>query len=157
MNRQLRIPVNVGHIKMKHCIYILFGLILTGCNPFHADKILKNESELIEIFDFMKEYDNVTLEIESDDRLADKMRRLDIDYVVKNADKKNNRYSGFIEESDSLLILIKKSYFFSTPEKRIIYDFASIPRDFGSDKIEGASYEIKQLDERWYFTTVGFD
>jgi hypothetical protein len=35
------------------------------------------------------------------------MRKLDIDYVVKNADKKNTRYSGFIEESDSLLILIR--------------------------------------------------
>ena len=82
-NPPLRIHSTLPHIKMKHCIYILFGLIFTGCNPFHADKILKNESELIEIFDFMKEYDNVTLEIESDDRLADKMRRLDIDYVVK--------------------------------------------------------------------------
>ena len=130
---------------------------MISCNPFHADRVLKNESELIGIFQFMEEYDNVTLEIESDDRLANKMRKLDIDYVVKNADKKNIRFSGFIEESDSLLILIKKSYFFSTPEKRIIYDFASIPRNFGSDKIKGAAYKIEQIDERWYFTTVGFD
>lgn len=149
--------LTLPHIKMRHCTYIIFGLILTSCNPFHSDRVLKNKSELIEIFHFMDEYDNVTLEIESDDRLANKMRKLDIDYVVKNADKKNVRYSGFIEESDSLLILVKRSYFFSSPEKRIIYDFASKPRDFGNDKIPGASYEIKQLNERWYFTTVGFD
>ncbi len=142
---------------MRHCKYILFGLILISCNPFHTDRVLKNESELIGIFQFMEKYGNVTLEIESDDRLANKMRKLNIDYVVKNADKKNVRFSGFIEESDSLLILIKKSYFLSTTEKRIIYDFASIPRDFGSDKITGAAYKIEQIDERWYFTTVRFD
>jgi hypothetical protein len=85
------------------------------------------------------------------------MRNLNIDYVIKNADKENFRYSGFIEQSDSLFILIKKSYFFSSLEKRIIYDFAVTPRDFGSEKIESASYEVKQINERWYFTTVGFN
>lgn len=128
-----------------------------GCNPFHADRVLKNESELIEICQFMEEYDNVTLEIESDDRLTDKMRKLDIDYVVKNNNKKNFTYSGFVEESDSLMIFIKRSSSILSSEKRIIYDFARIPRKFGNETIEGASYKRTQLNDRWYYTTEGFD
>jgi len=130
---------------------------LISCNPFHGNRVLKNESELIEIFHFMEEYNSVTLEVESDDRLADRMRKLDIDYVIKNSDKKNIRYTGFIEESDSLMIFIKRSSSIITPEKRIIYDFARIPRKFGNDTINGASYKRTQLNDRWYFTTVGFD
>jgi hypothetical protein len=80
-----------------------------------------------------------------------------LDYIVKNSNKKNNRYSGFIEESDSLLILIKKSSSIFQLEKRIIYDFARVPREFGSDTIIGASYKIIQLNDRWYFSTVGLD
>jgi hypothetical protein len=105
----------------------------------------------------MEEYNSVTLEVESDDRLADRMRKLDVDYVIKNSDKKNIRYTGFIEESDSLMIFIKRSSSIITPEKRIIYDFARIPRKFGNDTINGASYKRTQLNDRWYFTTVGFD
>ena len=142
---------------MRHCKYILFGLILISCNPFHPDRVLKNESELIGIYQFMKEYDNVTLEIESDDRLADKMRKLDIDYVIKNNNKKNIRYFGLVEESDSLMIFIKRSSSILSSEKRIIYDFARIPRKFGNETIEGASYKRTQLNDRWYLTTVGFD
>ncbi|PKP50745.1 MAG: hypothetical protein CVT94_00970 [Bacteroidetes bacterium HGW-Bacteroidetes-11] len=145
------------HILMRHCIYIIFGLILISCSPFRKDRVLNYNSELIGIFDFMQEYDNVTLEIESDDRLADDMRNLKIDYVVKNANKVNVRYSGFVEESDSLLIFIKRSYFLSSPEKRIIYDFAKTPRNFGNDTIKSASYKISQINDRWYFSTVGFD
>ncbi len=130
---------------------------MISCNPFHGNRVLKNESELIEIFHFMEEYNSVTLEVESDDRLADRMRKLDIDYVIKNSDKKNIRYTGFIEESDSLMIFIKRSSSIITPEKRIIYDFARIPRKFGNDTINGASYKRTQLNDRWYFTTVGFD
>jgi hypothetical protein len=142
---------------MRHCKYILLGLILISCNPFHADRVLKNESELIEIYHFMEEYNSVTLEVESDDRLADRMRKLEIDYVIKNSDKKNVRYSGFVEESDSLMIFIKRSSSIITPEKRIIYDFARIPRKFENGTINGASYKRIQLNDRWYFTTVGFD
>lgn len=142
---------------MRHCKYILFGLILISCNPFHANRVLKNESELIEIFHFMEEYNSVTLEVESDDRLADKMRKLDIDYVIKNNSKINIRYSGFAEESDSLMIFIKRSSSILISEKRIIYDFARVPRKFGNETIEGASYKRTQLNDRWYFTTVGFD
>lgn len=135
----------------------MLSLILTSCSPFSSDRVLRNESELIETFQLMKEYDNVTLEVESDDRLADKMKELNIDFIIKNSDKKNIPYCGFVEESDSLLILIKKSTSIFQPEKRIIYDFAQTPREFGSDTISNASYIIIQLSDRWYFSTVGFD
>lgn len=142
---------------MKYCIYILIALILTSCNPFQEDRVMNYNSELMDIFKIMQEYNNVTLEIDSDDRLAEKMQDLGIDYIVKNADRKNIHYSGFTEENDSLLIFIKKSQNLLTPEKRIIYDFSKTPRNFGNDTIENASYMIKQINERWYFSTIGFD
>jgi hypothetical protein len=143
---------------MRHSLYILlFGLILVGCNPFHEDRVMNYESDLIEIANFMKDYENVTLDSDSDDRFAAKMRRYDIDKIVKNYNKQNKRYSGFIEGSDSLFIFIKRSHSIIRPEKRIIYDFASKPRNFGSDTIDLAAYRIIQLSDRWYYSTEGFD
>jgi hypothetical protein len=56
---------------MRHCKYVILCLILTSCDPFHPDRVLNNKLEFIEIFQFMDEYNNVTMEVESDDRLAD--------------------------------------------------------------------------------------
>ncbi len=142
---------------MKYCKYIIISLILISCNPFREDRIMNYNSELMYIFKIMQEYKNVTLEYDSDDRLSEKMQDLDIEYIVKNADRKNMHYSGFTEGNDSLLIFIKKSQNLLTPEKRIIYDFSKTPRNFGNDTIENASYMIKQINDRWYFSTVGFD
>ena len=114
------------------------------------------ETDLKEISDIMKDYSNVTLDADEDDRFAADMRRLNIDLIVKSLDKPNNEYSGFVEGNDSLLIYIK-SYSMLKPEKRIIYDFASSPRNFGNDTITNASYERKQLNDRWYFSSVEFD
>ncbi|WP_088656108.1 hypothetical protein [Geofilum rhodophaeum] len=142
---------------MRYCIYITFSLILISCNPFHQDRVLDYESDFKEISEIMKDYSNVTLDSDEDDRFAVDMRRLNIDLIVKSLDKPNNEYTGFVEGNDSLLIFIKKSYSILKPEKRIIYDFASSPRNFGNDTITNASYERKQLNDRWYFSSVGFD
>lgn len=142
---------------MRELYGIIILLILTSCSPFKKNRVDNYEQELIEIFNFMKEYDNVSFEIESDERLSDYMRRLKIDYVIKNANKKNPDYIGFIEENDSLMIFIKRSYFLSTPEKRIIYDFAETPRNFKTEKLKGAAYEIEPISNRWYFSTIGYD
>jgi hypothetical protein len=76
---------------------------------------------------------------------------------VNNSCIKNLNYSGFIEENDSLIFFIKRSNSILENEKRIIYDFNEIPRNFGNDTILGASYRIVQLDERWYYSEEGFD
>jgi DNA-binding transcriptional LysR family regulator len=115
------------------------------------------ETDLKEISDIMKDYSNVTLDADEDDRFAADMRRLNIDLIVKSLDKPNNEYSGFMEGNDSLLIFIRKSHSILKAEKRIIYDFASRPRNFGGDSITNAAYERMQLNDRWYFSTVGFD
>jgi hypothetical protein len=128
-----------------------------SCNPFHQDRALDYETDLKEISEIMKDYSNATLDSDEDDRFAAKMRRLNIDLIVKSLEKPNIEYSGFVEGNDSLLIFIKKSHSILKPEKRIIYDFASSPRNFGSDTITGAAYEIKQLSDRWYFSTVDFN
>ncbi len=142
---------------MKYCRYILIALILKCCNPFQEDRVMNYNSELMDIFKIMQEYNNVTLEIDSDDRLAEKMQDLGIDYIVKNADRKNIHYSGFTEENDSLLIFIKNSQNILTSEKRIIYDFSTEPRNFGNDTIVNGSYKIIQINDRWYFSIVAFD
>lgn len=142
---------------MKHYIYIAFCLILISCNPFHQDRVLDYEKDLKEISDIMKDYSNITLRADKDQRLTTAMKRLKIDLIVKNLDKPNDEYSGFMEGNDSLLIFIRKSHSILKPERRIIYDFASSPRNFGSNTITIAAYERKQLNDRWYFSTVGFD
>ncbi len=153
-------PIHVANVTthlMKYCRYILIALILISCNPFQKDRVMNYNSELMDIFKIMQEYNNVTLEIDSDDRLAEKMQDLGIDYIVKNTDRKNIHYSGFTEENDSLLIFIKKSQNLLVSEKRIIYDFSKKPRNFGNDTIVNASYKIIQINNRWYFSIVAFD
>ena len=34
---------------------------------------------------------------------------------------------------------------------------AKKPRNFGNETVELASYKIVQLDERWYYSEIGFD
>lgn len=128
-----------------------------SCNPFHQDRVLNYDSELIEIVIFMEDYGNVILDADEDDRFAAEMRKLDIDLILKNLDKQNKEYSGFREGNDSLIIFVKKSHSIIRPEKRIIYDFAKEPRNFGSENITNASYEITQINNRWYYSEVGFD
>lgn len=106
----------------------------------------------------LEKYENGTYSRdEIDEFIIEDVRDLDIDLIVKNSGKKNPNYSGFIEESDSLIIFIKNSNSMLDIEKRIIYDFNEIPRNFGNDTISGASYRIIQLDKRWYYSEIGFD
>ncbi|XOV94215.1 MAG: hypothetical protein ACFHWX_05820 [Bacteroidota bacterium] len=140
----------------RHILYLLSFVVIIGCNPFDSDRVMNYEPELTEITEFMKEYGDVVLDPDEDDRFAADMRSMGINYIVKNVTK-NKNFSGFIEESDSLIIFIKKGQNFFQSERRIIYDFANNPRNFGNDKISNASYEIVQLNTRWYFSTTGFD
>ncbi|MEO9802537.1 MAG: hypothetical protein ABJF04_04780 [Reichenbachiella sp.] len=104
----------------------------------------------------MADYGNVVLDANEDDRIAAEMRSMGIHYIVKNQTR-NEDFSGFIEESDSLIIFIKKSQNLFQSERRIIYDFATKPRNFGNNETPNASYKIEQLNSRWYFSTTGFD
>ena len=140
----------------KRIPYLLAFIFFVGCNPFDSDRVLNYEPELTEIIDFMKDYGNVVLDADEDDRFAAKMRSMGIHSIVRNQTR-NKDFSGFIEENDSLIIFIRNSRNLFQPERRIIYDFATNPRNFGNDKIPNASYEIEQLNSRWYFSTTGFD
>lgn len=133
----------------------LITLVIFGCNPFEKNRVLDYESELNEIVDIVKEHHVDALWFDTDD--IPEMIDLHIDIIVRNLDKKNNSYSGFVEENDSLIIFKQKSSSILEAEKRIIYDFSKTPRNFGNEKVNGASYEIVQLNERWYFSTEGFD
>jgi hypothetical protein len=143
------------HLKIRILHFI--ALFVVGCSPFHPDRVMSYERDFDEIIEFMEDYETVILDSDEDDRFSEDMRNLGIDYIYKNQGTKNRDLAGFVEESDSLIIFVSKSQSIFQNEKRIIYDFAKRPRNFGSEKLDLAAYEIKQLNDRWYFSTIGFD
>ena len=144
--------------NMKKTLLIISAFFLVSCNPFGENKVLDYENQLNKLVIKLKKYDCGTYsEDDIDEFEIDNFRELDIDLAIINCKNKNSDYSGFFEENDSLIILIKKSDNIMDTEKRIIYDFRKKPRDFESKKIPGASYKITKLNKRWYFSETGFD
>lgn len=143
---------------MKNLILAILAIVFISCNPFDEKRVLDNKTELIELIKKIEEYDNGSYDRdEIDEFTIGEVRNLDIDLIVKNSGKKNPSYFGFVEENDSLIIFVNRSGSIIETEKRIIYDFNKKPRNFGNDNIIGASYKIVQLDERWYYSELGFD
>ncbi len=143
---------------MKKLILVILAIVFISCNPFDEKRVLNYETELTELTSKIDNYDNGTYDRdEIDDFIIGEVRDLDIDLIVKNSGKKNPSYSGFVEENDSLIIFVNRSGSIIETEKRIIYDFNKKPRNYGNDEIIGASYRIVQLNERWYYSEVGFD
>jgi hypothetical protein len=143
---------------MKKLILVILAITLTSCNPFDEKRVLDYKTELNDLTSKIDKYENGTYDRdEIDEFIIGNVRDLDIDLIVKNSGKKNPNYSGFVEENDSLIIFIKKAENIIGEEKRIIYDFNKKPRNFGNDEIIGASYRIVQLDERLYYSEIGFD
>lgn len=143
-------------MKKTH-LFILF-LAFISCNPFNENKVLKYKDDLINLVSNFEKYnDGVYDRDEIDEFTIRDINKLNIDLVVKNGNKKNPNYSGFIEENDSLIIFIKKANNIFDTEKRIIYDSHETPKNFGNNNITGASYKLIQLDERWYYSEIGFD
>ena len=144
--------------NMKKLILVILAITLTSCNPFDEKRVLDYKTELNDLTSKIDKYENGTYDRdEIDEFIIGNVRDLDIDLIVKNSGKKNPNYSGFVEENDSLIIFIKKAENIIGEEKRIIYDFNKKPRNFGNDEIIGASYRIVQLDERLYYSEIGFD
>lgn len=143
---------------MKNRIIFILAFVCVSCNPFSEKRVLDYKSELTDLASKIMQLDNGSYgRDEIDEFLIEDVRDLGIDLIIKNSDKKNPSYSGFVEENDSLIIFIKRSGSIFNEEKRIIYDFSKKSRNFGSEKIVGASYKIFQLNERWYFSEIGFD
>lgn len=143
---------------MKKIIIIFLSLTFISCNPFNENKVLKYEDNLNYLVSKFEKYnDGIYDRDDIDEFIIGDINRLEIDLVVKNGNKKNPSYSGFIEENDSLIIFIKKANNMFDKEKRIIYDSHKTPRNFKNEHITGASYKIIQLEERWYYSEEGFD
>lgn len=143
---------------MKKIISSLFLFALISCNPFDENRVLNYKDELNELASKIKKYPDGTFDKDDiDEFLIGDIESLEIDLVVKNGIKKNPTYSGFTEENDSLIIFIKKTNSITNTEKRIIYDFHKIQKNYRNQNIPNASYKIKQLDDRWYYSEEGFD
>ncbi|GAA3552441.1 hypothetical protein [Snuella lapsa] len=143
---------------MKNISINVLSLILISCNPFGEHKVLRYKDDLIYLISKFKEYEEGTYgRDEIDEFIIADIRKMGIDFVIKNDSNKNPSYSGFVEENDSLIILIDKADNILDLERRIIYDLKKYPRNFGNNTITNASYKIVQLDERWYYSEIGFD
>jgi len=123
-------------------------LLFINCNQFKKDKEMSYYSDLHKIVDIINEHSNDALWFDSDD--IPEMIDLDLDVVSRNISNKNISYSGLVEENDSLILFIKYSNSIDKIEKRIIYDFAKKPRNFAIENISEESYEVVQINERWY-------
>lgn len=144
--------------NMKKLILVILAIAFTSCNPFDEKRVLDYKTELADLTSKIGKYDNGTYDRdEIDEFIIGDVRDLDIDLIVKNSGRKNLSYSGFVEENDSLIIFIKRAGNIFGQEKRIIYDFNKKLRNFGNDEIIGASYKVIQLDERLYYSEIGFD
>jgi hypothetical protein len=144
--------------NMKKLILVIISIVFISCNPFDEKRVLDYKTELTDLTLKIDEYDNGTYDKdEIDEFIIGDVRDLDIDLIVKNLGKKNPSYSGFVEENDSLIIFVNRSGSITETEKRIIYDLNKKPRNFGNVKITGSSYKIIQLDERLYYSEMGFD
>ena len=143
---------------MKKLILVILAIAFTSCNPFDEKRVLNYKPELTNLTSKIDKYDNGTYDRDSmDEFIIEEIRDLNIGLIIKNRRQKNPRYSGFVEENDSLIIFVNSSGSIFKTEKRIIYDFSKSPRHFGNNTIIGASYRIVQLDERWYYSEIGFD
>jgi hypothetical protein len=143
---------------MKKLILFILVIIFISCNPFDEKRVLNYKTELTNLTSKINKYENGTYDRdEMDEFIIGDIRNLDIDLIVKNSGKKNPSFSGFVEENDSLIIFIKRPSSLFDEEKRIIYDFNKQPRNYGNNKIVGASYRIVQLNERWYYSEMGFE
>uniref|UniRef100_UPI004049D44F hypothetical protein n=1 Tax=Flavobacterium sp. TaxID=239 RepID=UPI004049D44F len=145
-------------MKIKKRYLIILSATLISCNPFSANRVLNYEDELFDLVSRLENHHSGTYKIdELHEDLQDGANDLNIDFIVKNKETKNPKFSGFMEENDSLIIFVKKAKHIFDFEQRIIYDFSKSPRNFGSDDLILASYKSTQLNERWYFTEIGFD
>ena len=143
---------------MKKMTLFILTLFFISCNPFDENQVLEYQEDLNDLVIKLEQYDNGSYDRdEIDEFIIGDIRKLDIDVVIKNYGKKNPSYSGFVEENDSLIILVNRSGSIIDNERRIIFDLNKKPRNFGNDTIIGASYRIVQLDERWYYSEIGFD
>ncbi len=143
---------------MRKVLSSIIFFLFISCNSFNEDNVMKYKKDLTLLVSKLKDYNKGTYDKDDlDVFIMSDIERLNIDVVVKNDSEKNPNYSGFIEENDSLIIFIKRSTNMFSLEKRIIYDYNKKPRNFGNKNINNASYKIKQLDERLYYSEEGFD
>ena len=64
----------------KRIPYLLVFVLIVSCNPFDSDRVTNYEPELTEIINFMKDYGNVVLDADEDDRFSSEMRSMGIHY-----------------------------------------------------------------------------
>ena len=131
---------------------VLLLLSLTSCSSFDKETIIQNREVYLEIFQIAISKNLTYSDANKSDVLSSFLRWNGIDRL----EIKYQEIHEFMA-IDSVVVYIKRSPNILTPEKRIIYDFAQIPRNIGDTSYVYAAYKRTQVDERWYFEAEGFD
>jgi hypothetical protein len=143
---------------MRKPLTLLLLILFSSCSPFDEHRVLKHEDQLTDLAVKLTHYPaGFYTEDDINEFEIDLFRDLDIDAVYTNGKDKNTYFSGFFEENDILIIFIRYSGIFHSSEKRIIYDYKKLPRKHDSETLPLASYTIKPLNNRWYYSEKGFN
>jgi len=141
---------------MRTYFIIILIVLLSSCSsPFEEDNVLKYESELLELIEQLNS--STPLGDEWDEDVPSKLDNLGIDEFKRNLTSKEPRFPSDIENKDSIYVFMKKDPETDYPIKKIIYDYALSPRNFGNIVVKDRMYTLVQVDERWYFATEGYE
>ncbi|MCR6640422.1 MAG: hypothetical protein NVV82_15840 [Sporocytophaga sp.] len=133
---------------------IIFLFLLTNCTSNIDESFIKEHNkELFSIFNDLIKSNFDTVSAEGKGEIAEKIRKLGIDKV--NIKYKPDMWDYI--RADSLVHFIVEDHGIWEPTKIIIFDFAQTPRKFGNAEVIGASYYRKQVLDRWYLESIGFD
>ncbi|MDF2456534.1 MAG: hypothetical protein K0R51_2527 [Cytophagaceae bacterium] len=135
---------------MKQLLGFYSFLFLVSCSSKIDEHFIKeNEEELLSIAQ-----ESLTSQADS---LAGNVLELTVNLGMRGIRiqyKKNNTdYMG----ADSLIYFEINDGTLLDPQRYIVYDFSLTPRNFGNAEFIGASYSRKQVSDRWYYETIGFD
>ncbi len=139
----------------KLIIIFLFLFLLTNCTSDIDESFIKeNNKELFSIFDDAIKANIDSINAKGQSEISKRIKKLGIDRL--EIKYKYGKWA-FIRADSLAHFIIKNDGFLFLEDKVIIYDFAQTPRNFGDSEIIGASYYRKQVLDRWYLESIGFD
>jgi len=139
---------------MKQLLGIYSLLFLMSCSSkIDEHFITEHESELQSIVQESLKSNIDTLDAKGDHEISKRLK----DLGVERLEIKYKAHSYDFISADSLIYFSIEDGNLWEPTKYLVYDFSKTPRKFGNIYLIGASYDRKQISDRWYYETIGFD
>ncbi len=139
---------------MKQLLVVCSFLLLMSCSPKIDENFIKeNESELLSIAQESLKSKTETFDGKGDDEISNRIKKLGVNKIEVKYKVQSNDFIG----DDSLIYFSIDNESIFEPTKYLVYDFSKIPRKWGNEENIGAAYNRKQVSDRWYYETIGFD